>query len=145
MNKVFIVGNLTRDPEGQVTTSGISYCRFTVAVGRRFANANGERETDFLNVVCWRGLADNCVQYLRKGSKVAVAGSIHTSQSEKDGVTRYFTDITADDVEFLTSRSQQEEGGNNGSAPSYNRQPKEVGNKTSMSDMRPVEDEDLPF
>ncbi|MFI3167635.1 MAG: single-stranded DNA-binding protein [Bacillota bacterium] len=142
MNKVFIVGNLTRDPEGQVTTSGISYCRFTVAVSRRFANANGERETDFLSVVCWRGLADNCVRYLKKGSKVAVSGSIQISQSEKDGVTRYFTDISADDVEFLTPKGQEEGGA---PAPSYNRQPKEVGNKTSMSDMRPVEDEDLPF
>ncbi|MFI3129477.1 MAG: single-stranded DNA-binding protein [Bacillota bacterium] len=143
MNKVFIVGNLTRDPEAQVTTSGISYCRFSVAVSRRFANASGERETDFLNCITWRGLADNCAKYLKKGNKVAVCGSIQVSQSEKDGVTRYFTDIVADDVEFLTPKNQQEDGGY--SAPSYNSQPKEVGKKTSISDMRPVEDEDLPF
>lgn len=79
MNKVFLIGNLTRDPELSSTTSGISYCRFTLAVSRNFASKDGKRETDFINIRVWRALADNCAKYLKKGSKAAVSGSIQTS------------------------------------------------------------------
>ena len=72
MNKVILIGNLTKDPELTTTTSGISVCRFTLAVSRRFTNSEGERETDFINIVVWRNLADNCHKFLRKGSKAAV-------------------------------------------------------------------------
>ena len=78
MNKVILIGNLTKDPELSTTTSGISVCRFTVAVSRRFTNSEGERETDFINIVVWRNLADNCHKFLRKGSKAAVIGNIQT-------------------------------------------------------------------
>ena len=73
MNKVILIGNLTRDPELATTNSGISYCRFSLAVQRRFAS-NGERETDFINVVVWRGQAENCNKYLKKGSKFWISG-----------------------------------------------------------------------
>ena len=66
MNKVFLIGNLTRDPELSSTTSGISYCRFTLAVSRNFASKDGKRETDFINIRVWRALADNCAKYLKK-------------------------------------------------------------------------------
>ncbi|MGN1222639.1 MAG: single-stranded DNA-binding protein [Christensenellales bacterium] len=105
MNKAIIIGNLTRDPELTQTTSGISVCRFSVAVPRKFTNSEGERETDFLNVVAWRNLADNCHKYLKKGSKAAVTGSIQTrTYDAQDGSKRYVTEIVAEEVEFVGSK-----------------------------------------
>ena len=72
MNKVVLIGNLTKDPELSTTNSGVNYCRFTLAVSRRFANTNGDRDADFINIVVWRGQADNCHKYLKKGSKACV-------------------------------------------------------------------------
>ena len=104
MNKVYLIGNLTRDPEISTTTSGISVCRMSIAVGRRFANAEGGRETDFFNVTAWRGTADNCAKFLKKGNKIAVSGSIQTRNYEKaDGTKGFSVDIVADEVEFLSS------------------------------------------
>ena len=89
MNKVFLIGNLVRDPEVRATQSGISVCNFTVAVNRRFKKENGEQETDFLNVIAWRQLAELCGKYLAKGRKVAVTGSIQARTYEaKDGSKR---------------------------------------------------------
>ena len=108
MNKVVLIGNLVRDPEVRATQSGISVCNFTVAVNRRFKKENGEQETDFLNVIAWRQLAELCSKYLAKGRKVAVTGSIQTRQYEaKDGSKRTAWDIVADEVEFLTPQNQQ--------------------------------------
>ncbi|MDE6397781.1 MAG: single-stranded DNA-binding protein, partial [Clostridiales bacterium] len=93
MNKAIIVGNLTRDPDLAQTSSGISVCRFSVAVNRPYTNANGEREADFINIVVWRERAENCGKYLSKGSKVAVCGQIQTrSYDDKDGNKRYVTE-----------------------------------------------------
>lgn len=106
MNKVFIIGNLTRDPEGGSTANGILYCRFTVAVQRRHTDANGQRPADFLNVVCWRVLAENCLNYLSKGRKVAVVGHIETrSYDGNDGQRHYTTEIVAEEVEFMPRRN----------------------------------------
>ena len=106
MNKVILIGNLTKDPELTTTTSGISVCRFTVAVSRRFTNSEGERETDFINIVVWRNLADNCHKFLRKGSKAAVVGNIQTrSYDAQDGTKRYVTEVVAEEVEFVGARA----------------------------------------
>jgi len=103
MNKVFIVGRLTKDPEHKTTPNGISVATFTVAVTRRM----NREETDFLNVVTWRGLADNCGKYLVKGQQVAVVGEIRTrSYDAKDGTKRYVTEIQADDVEGRSERTR---------------------------------------
>ena len=108
MNKVVLIGNLVRDPEVRATQSGISVCNFTVAVNRRFKKENGEQETDFLNVIAWRQLAELCGKYLAKGRKVAVTGSIQTRTYEaKDGSKRTAWDIVADEVEFLSPQNQQ--------------------------------------
>lgn len=108
MNKVVLIGNLVRDPEVRATQSGISVCNFTVAVNRRFKKENGEQETDFLNVIAWRQLAELCGKYLAKGRKVAVTGSIQTRTYEaKDGSKRTAWDIVADEVEFLAPQNQQ--------------------------------------
>ncbi len=106
MNKVILVGNLTRDPELSETPSGVAVCRFSVAVSRDYANNDGTRETDFFNVVVWRGRAENCGKYLRKGNKVAIVGSLQTrSYEDKDGIKRNVTDVVASEVEFLTPRN----------------------------------------
>ena len=108
MNKVILVGNLTRDPELSETPSGIAVCRFSIAVSRDYSNAEGNREADFFNITVWRGRAEVCGKYLKKGNKVAVVGRLQTrSYDDKDGVKRYVTDIVADEVEFLTPMGAQ--------------------------------------
>ena len=110
MNKVIITGNLARDPEAFTTQSGISRSTFTVAVQRRFANAQGVREADFLTVVAWRGTADFCNRHLTKGRKVAVEGSLQTrSYNAQDGSKRYVVEIIADNVETLDKRQEGEQ------------------------------------
>lgn len=104
MNVVCITGNLSKDPELRTTASGLSTCSFTVAVNRRVRNADGSRTADFIPVVAWRQLADLCGQYLAKGRKVNVVGSIQTrSYDAQDGSKRYVTEIVADTVDFLSS------------------------------------------
>ncbi len=106
MNKVFLIGNLTRDPELTETSSGVSVCHFSIAVNRSYQSNNGERETDFFNCTAWRGLADTVSRYVRKGSKVAVSGSVQIRNYEDNqGNRRTAVDIIAQDVEFLTTRT----------------------------------------
>lgn len=108
MNKVILVGNLTRDPELTETPSGVAVCRFSIAVSRDYANSDGNRETDFFNITVWRGRAENCGKYLKKGNKVAIVGSLQTrSYEDKDGIKRNVTDVVANEVEFLTPRNAQ--------------------------------------
>lgn len=107
MNKVFLIGNLTKDPDVRTTGSGTSVCTFRIAVQRRFANQQGERASDFFDVVAWRQLADLCGRYLAKGRKVAVVGELQNrSYDAKDGTKRYVTEVVADEVEFLTPRDR---------------------------------------
>lgn len=111
MNKAILIGNLTRDPEIRKTASGISACTFTLAVNRRYANQQGVREADFINVVAWRQLADLCLQYLEKGSKIGVVGTIQTrSYDARDGGKRYVTEVVAEEVEFLTVKASVDTG-----------------------------------
>lgn len=103
MNKVYLIGNLTRDPEMRATQMGVSVCNFSIAVNRRFKREDGTQETDYFNIVAWRQLADLCGRYLTKGRKVAVVGSIQTRTYEaQDGTKRSAFDIIADEVEFLS-------------------------------------------
>lgn len=104
MNKCLFVGNLTKDPESTTSNNGISICRFSIAVHRKFAQ-EGQTDVDFINIVTFRSLADNCNKYLKKGSKVCVVGALQNrSYTTSDGGTRYVTEIIADDVEFLTPK-----------------------------------------
>ena len=103
MNKVYLIGNLTRDPEMRATAGGVSVCNFSIAVNRRFKDADGKQQTDFFNIVAWRQTADICGKFLMKGKKVAVSGSIQTRTYEaQDGSKRTAFDIVADEVEFLS-------------------------------------------
>ena len=106
MNKVFLIGNLTRDPELTETAGGVSVCHFAIAVNRNYTSSDGERQTDFFNVTAWRGLADTVARYTKKGNKVAVTGSIQIRNYEDNqGVRRTAVDVIAQDIEFLTSRN----------------------------------------
>ena len=144
MNKVILIGNLANDPEAFTTQSGISRSTFRIAVQRRFANAQGVREADFLTVVAWRQTADFCNRYLSKGRKVAVEGSIQTrSYDAQDGSKRYVTEIIADNIEAVGSRS--EEGGaarprDNGPTP-----PPAPPAAPALNDFTEVDDDELPF
>lgn len=111
MNKVILIGNLTKDPELTTTTSGTSVCRFTLAVSRRFTNSEGERKTDFINIVAFKNLADNCHKFLKKGSKAAVVGNIQTrSYDAQDGTKRYVTEVVAEEVEFIDAKADNKDG-----------------------------------
>lgn len=106
MNRFIIVGNLTKDPEEGATPNGIAVSHFSVAVSRRYANADGEREVDFFPVNVFSKLAENCNRYLTKGKKVAVAGSVHLRRyTDKDGIKRQAIEVVADEVEFLSART----------------------------------------
>ena len=142
MNKVILVGNLTRDPELITTNSGISLCRFSLAVQRRFANESGEREADFINIVVWRGQADNCYKYLKKGSKAGVVGSIQTrSYDGTDGTKKYSTEVVAEEVEFLSTKSGSSEDFSS-EAPAGS---KSTGKSDVVNKFEPIDDDNLPF
>lgn len=112
MNKVILIGNLTKDPELASTPSGTSVCHFSIAVSRDYANAEGNRETDFFNVNVWRNQGENCHKYLKKGNKVSLIGSLQNrSYEDKDGVKRTVTEIVANEVEFLTPKQATEDTG----------------------------------
>ena len=111
MNKVLLVGRLTANPELKYTNSNVPYTRFSVAVDG-VPTANGEGSTDFINTIAWRKQAENICQQLNKGSLVSVEGRIQTgSYTDKDGNKRYTTDVSADNVRFLESKSQSEARG----------------------------------
>lgn len=108
MNKIALIGNLTADPVLRATPSGTSVCNFTLAVNRRFPGADGQKVTDFFNIVAWRGLADTCHKYLARGKKAAVIGELQArTYTAKDGTTRMSLDVGADEVEFLSPKDEE--------------------------------------
>ena len=111
MNKVVLIGRVTRDPELRYTASNIPSVRFTLAVNRPFENQSGQREADFINIVVWRKQAENVKKYVTKGSLIAVEGRIQTGSYEKDGQRVYTTDVVADNVQFLESKAQSQNRG----------------------------------
>lgn len=141
MNKVFIVGNLTRDPELRSTRDGISVCSFTVAVNRRVRNAEaGQPEADFFRVTAWRQLGENCAKYLAKGRKVSVTGSVSASAyTAQDGSARASLEVTADDVEFLTPRGEV------GDMPAAPRAQAPAPAAPQSNGFVQVDDDELPF
>lgn len=109
MNRVMLIGRLTAKPELRYTSSNLPFARFSVAVNRTYSNAQGQRETDFINVVVWRKQAENVCNFLNKGSLVSVEGKIQTgSYEDKDGNKRYTMEVVADSVQFLETRAQSQ-------------------------------------
>lgn len=139
MNKVFIIGNLTRDPELKTTSSGVSVCSFTVAVNRRGraqgAEAN-QPEADYYRVSAWRQLGENCNRYLAKGRKVAVVGNLTLqSYTGNDGQPRTSLEVQADDVEFLSPRGEGDAPRAQGAAPT----------QSANTGFVEIDEEELPF
>ncbi len=135
MNKVILIGRLTKDPEMRTTASGVNSTTFTLAVNRNFTNQNGEREADFLNCVAWRRLAETIAKFCTKGSQVAVEGRIQTrSYDAQDGTKRYVTEIVVDNIDFVGTRRD-----NNTS--SYN--PTVNNNDNNFMESTPIDTTDL--
>lgn len=108
MNKVVLIGRLTRDPELRYTSSNIPSATFSLAVNRPFQNQNGVREADFISIVMWRKLAETAKKYLSKGSLIAVEGRIQTRNYDgADGKKVYVTEVVADNFEFLETKAQR--------------------------------------
>lgn len=140
MNKVLMIGNLTRDPELSETPSGVAVCKFSIAVSRDYANADGNRDTDFFNIVVWRGRAENCGKYLKKGNKVAIVGSLQNrSYEDKDGVKRNVTEIIASEVEFLTPKTDSKSSDEGTVTMSRTR------TETYQPTLEEIDDNQLPF
>ena len=110
LNRVVLIGRLTRDPEMRYTPSGIPSTKIGLAVQRSFTNAQGEREVDFIDVVAWRKQAETVAQYLKKGRLVAIDGRLQTRSYEKDGVRHKVYEVVADQVRFLDSAKGQPDG-----------------------------------
>jgi single-strand DNA-binding protein len=119
-NKVFLIGNPTRDPEMRYTTAGIPVTKFSVAVNRR-----GKDEVDFFNIVTWRKLAEICGEFLSKGKKVSIEGRLEIDNYEKEGKQRVWAQIIADDVQILSRKDEE--------------------NKTDSPSASVPTDEDIPF
>lgn len=133
MNKVILIGNLANDPE-YTQVGEAAKCAFRLAVQRRYTDSNGNRQVDFLPVICWRGLAESCAKYLAKGRKACVEGRLQTrSYDAQDGTKRYVTEIIADSVEFLSAAGS----GDPGPTP-----PQEPAHQMGFTE---VDDSELPF
>ncbi len=134
MNRVELIGRITRDPELRYTSSNIATTRFTLAVNRPFQSQNGEQGTDFINVVVWRKQAENVKKYVSKGSLVAVEGRIQTGSYEKDGQRIYTTDVVADSVQFLETKSQSQSRTSEDVTPADFVQDNNMNDESDMSD-----------
>ena len=140
MNKVFLIGNLTRDPEIRETASGVPMCRFTIAVNRNYKNADGERQTDFFNCTAWRVTAETISRYTKKGNKVAVTGSVEIREYEDNqGARRTSVDVIVQDCEMLTPRDNSNGFDDVADAPRQSA-PKKKPMLQAMDD-----DSDIPF
>jgi single-strand DNA-binding protein len=120
MNKVVLIGRLVADPELRQTQSGISACRFRIAVNRRYKNDRGEYEADFINCTAWRQTAEFISRYFSKGSMIAVEGSLRTGSYQDRthaDVTHYTTDVYVDNAEFCGSKAENNGGGSYTAAP----------------------------
>ncbi len=138
MNKVWLIGNLTRDPEVTETNDKVK-ARFTIGVQRPFKSANGDRESDFPQIECWGKTAELARDYLKKGSKISLEGSVRTGSYDKqDGTKVYFTIINADNFQFLNTKSESEELGAKSGANKLRKPP-------AAQASQAYDDDELPF
>ena len=152
LNRIVLIGRLTRDPELRYTSNGVPVSNFTLAVERNYTNRDGETDVDFIKVVTWRKLAENCAHHLVKGQMVGVDGSlqIRKSKSEKDGRTYINPEVVADNVKFLDWPQNNQQGGNRGQVPQPDKpQPDSNQSSNNNQDMAAddidEEDFDVPF
>lgn len=140
MNITALVGRCTADPELKQTPNGVSVCQFSIAVDRAFKGKDGEKQADFINIVCWRGTAEFVSKYFKKGNKIGITGSIQTRQyTDKEGNKRTVFEVVADSVEFVESKNS-----NNSSADNHTDSSKPI-TQPMTNDLDNVDDADLPF
>ena len=143
MNKVILIGRLTKDPELRYTQSGTGVATFTLAVNRRFSNQNGEREADFINCVAWQKSAEFVANYFRKGQEMALEGRLQVrSYDGNDGQRRWVTEVVADQIEFVgakNDRNNNNAAGHSGGG-GFNSQ-----NQLGLGEEIVFDDNDLPF
>lgn len=152
MNKALLIGRLTKDPELRYTSSNVPVATFTLAINRTFTNQNGEKETDFINIVAWRKQAETIKNYISQGSLVAVEGRIQSrSYDAQDGSKRYITEVVADNVQFLETKLQAQSRGQNNNAYNFDNNnvetPTNVGTDpfADFGSNIEISDDDLPF
>jgi single-strand DNA-binding protein len=139
INRVVLIGRLTKDPELRYTPSGVAVATFTLAVERQFKNGQGEKEADFINIVAWRQLAELCANYLKKGSQIGLEGRLQTrSYDNKEGKRVYVTEVVADNVQFIGSNGERRESNKDNSMP-HDYDP--FANSRTID----IDDDDLPF
>ena len=126
MNKANLIGRFTKEPELKMTANRKPYCNFTLAVDRKFKDANGQRQADFINCIAWNATAQFISKYFHKGSKIAICGSIQTRTYDKNGQKQYITEVFAEEAEFVESTNQTQ------SSP-------------ATQNTEPADSEDLPF
>lgn len=152
MNKVFLIGRLTKDPELRYTGSNIAVATFSIAINRPFTNQAGEKDVDYINIVVWRKQAENVKNYLIQGSQVAIDGRIQTRNYEDEtGKKRYITEVVADSVQFLGSKNKTESNPSSTKEPT----PYDFAEETSINVEKDpfadfgnnieISDEELPF
>lgn len=130
LNRIVLIGRLTRDPELRYTSNGTPVCNFTLAVERNYTNRNGDRDVDFISIVTWRGLAENCARHLGKGRLVGVDGQLHIRKSENNNRTYINPEVNADVVQFLDyANNNQRNNSQNNNNRQQNSQNNNQGNK----------------
>ncbi|WP_067727782.1 single-stranded DNA-binding protein [Oceanobacillus damuensis] len=161
LNRVVLVGRLTKDPDLRYTPNGVAVANFTIAVNRPFSNQQGNREADFINCVVWRKPAENLANYMKKGSMIGVDGRIQTRTFEgQDGKTVFVTEVVADSVQFLESKGSSSQGNQNSSGFQQNRNQNQFQNQNQSQQNQnqtqedpfknngepiDISDDDLPF
>ncbi|MBY7145142.1 single-stranded DNA-binding protein [Virgibacillus sp. NKC19-3] len=159
LNRVVLVGRLTKDPDLRYTPSGVAVANFTIAVNRPFTNQQGNRDADFLNCVVWRRPAENLANYMKKGSMIGVDGRLQSRTFEgQDGKTVFVTEVVADSVQFLESKGTSQDRGqdtsgfqnrnqNQNQAPWQNQNQNQNQEDPFKNNGEPIDisDDDLPF
>jgi len=160
LNRVVLVGRLTRDPDLRYTPNGVAVANFNIAVNRPFTNQQGNRDADFINCVAWRKQAENLANYMKKGSQIGVDGRLQSrSYEDKDGKMVYVTEVVADNIQFLEPRSSSQSQVHDTSGPQQGQyqqgqqsqniqaQKEETKSDVFKSEGEPIDisDDDLPF
>ncbi|MFB4168774.1 single-stranded DNA-binding protein [Virgibacillus sp. JSM 102003] len=139
LNRVVLVGRLTKDPDLRYTPNGVAVANFTIAVNRPFSNQQGNRDADFINCVVWRRQAENLANYMKKGSMIGVDGRLQTRTFEgKDGKTVFVTEVVGDSVQFLETKGSSQSSGQQASGYQQNQ-------NQNQTNQNPIQNEEDPF
>jgi single-strand DNA-binding protein len=146
LNRIVLIGRLTRDPELRYTSNGTPVCNFTLAVERNYTNRDGDRDVDFINIVTWRGLAENCARHLGKGRLVGVDGSLQIRKSENNNRTYINPEVNADNVRFLDfGKNNNSRNNNQGQTQNNNNQQKKNSKSVQQNKKQEQDDFDAQF